>query len=92
MALTRMKFKVHGRVQGVNFRNFTQKKATEYGITGWVQNTLDGRVQGEVQGEDTQVQKLLKDIDQGPRYAHVTKLEKTGIETAEGEGDFEIRR
>ncbi|RAO71878.1 uncharacterized protein BHQ10_007890 [Talaromyces amestolkiae] len=110
MALTRVRFRVHGTVQGVSFRAFTQKRATEYGVTGWVQNSPDGRVsppssmdnidqasdteqvEGEIQGEPDLVQKLLKDVDKGPRHAHVVKLEKSDIETQEDEQSFEIRR
>ncbi|EEA28106.1 acylphosphatase family protein [Talaromyces marneffei ATCC 18224] len=92
MALTRVRFKVHGTVQGVSFRAFTQKRATEYGVTGWVRNTPDGRVEGEVQGEPDLVQKLLKDVDKGPRHAHVVKLEKGEVETLDDEESFEIRR
>lgn len=101
-------------------RAFTQKKATEYGVTGWVQNSPDGRVrvhalstrqsflvlhrsncctyfvaiqvEGEIQGEDGLVQKLLQDVNKGPRHAHVVKLEKSDIETAEGESAFTIRK
>ncbi|KAL3709799.1 hypothetical protein TMatcc_003590 [Talaromyces marneffei ATCC 18224] len=79
MALTRVRFKVHGTVQ-------------EYGVTGWVRNTPDGRVEGEVQGEPDLVQKLLKDVDKGPRHAHVVKLEKGEVETLDDEESFEIRR
>ncbi|GAM34090.1 acylphosphatase family protein [Talaromyces pinophilus] len=102
MALTRVRFKVHGTVQdgltsppivpGVSFRAFTQKRATEYGVTGWVQNSPDGRVEGEIQGEPDLVQKLLKDVDKGPRHAHVVKLEKSDIDIQEDETSFEIRR
>ncbi|OKL55764.1 hypothetical protein UA08_09039 [Talaromyces atroroseus] len=84
--------KVHGTVQGVSFRAFTQKKATEYGVTGWVQNSPDGRVEGEIQGEDSLVQKLLQDVNKGPRHAHVVKLEKSEIDTSEGESAFTVRK
>jgi len=42
---------VHGKVQGVYFRAFTQKKAEELGLAGWVQNTSAGTVKGMVQGQ-----------------------------------------
>lgn len=50
------------------------------------------QVEGEIQGEPDLVQKLLKDVDKGPRHAHVVKLEKSDIETQEDEQSFEIRR
>ncbi|KAL1993499.1 hypothetical protein VTN49DRAFT_3448 [Thermomyces lanuginosus] len=74
-------------------RAFTQKRANEYGVTGWVKNTLDGKVvEGEAQGEEEAVQKLLKAVDQGPRLAHVVKLEKQELSPTDGESGFEIRR
>ncbi|KAN0078894.1 Acylphosphatase-like domain containing protein [Elaphomyces granulatus] len=73
-------------------RDFTQKRASSYGVTGWVRNTADGKVEGEAQGDESSVQKLLKDVDRGPRLAHVVKLEKSEIESKEGEINFSILR
>ncbi|KAL2870766.1 mitochondrial alternative oxidase [Aspergillus lucknowensis] len=81
MATQRIAFKVHGTVQGVGFRDFTQKRAIEYGLKGWVKNTDCGRVEGEAQGAEEQLQKFLKDINKGPRLAHVVKLEKKALNT-----------
>ncbi|RDL39930.1 Acylphosphatase [Venustampulla echinocandica] len=72
-------------------RYFTQKKATSYGLTGWVKNARNGKVEGEAQGPDGNLQKLLKDLDAGPSLAHVTKLEKSEIEVQDGETGFEVR-
>jgi acylphosphatase len=55
-----------------------------------VKNTSDGKVAGEVQGDEDGVRKLLKDINDGPRHAKVVKLEKTEIEVKEGETSFEV--
>ncbi|KAL1970156.1 hypothetical protein VTN77DRAFT_6561 [Rasamsonia byssochlamydoides] len=92
MAIKRVAFKVHGTVQGVSFRDFTQRKANGYGVTGWVRNTDDGKVEGEAQGEEESLQKLLQDVNKGPRLAHVVKVEKKDIDTQEGESNFVIRR
>jgi len=46
-------------------------------------------VQGEAQGPDESLQKLLKDIDRGPSAAHVVKVEKSEVEVREGERGFE---
>lgn len=43
-------FEVFGKVQGVYFRKHTQKKATELGLKGWVMNTAQGTVIGQIQG------------------------------------------
>ncbi|KAL3427198.1 acylphosphatase [Phlyctema vagabunda] len=87
----RISFLVHGDVQGVSYRYFTQKKAQEYGVTGWVRNTPNSKVEGEAQGDKEALQKLLKDLDDGPRAAHVVKLEKGEKELVDGEKGFEVR-
>ncbi|KIX05931.1 uncharacterized protein Z518_03905 [Rhinocladiella mackenziei CBS 650.93] len=87
----RIAFTVHGRVQGVCFRDFTQKKARRYGVTGYVVNTSDGKVKGEAQGDADALKKLTADLNEGPRAAHVVKLEIKNIETKEGEGSFSVK-
>jgi acylphosphatase len=49
------------------------------------------KVEGEAQGEEDALAKLLKDLDRGPTHAHVVKLEKSDIEVVEGESGFEVR-
>ncbi|RDW69288.1 acylphosphatase [Coleophoma cylindrospora] len=88
----RISFLVHGDVQGVSFRYFTQKKAQEYNLTGWVRNTPNSKVEGEAQGDKEGIQNLLKDLDNGPRMAHVVKVEKEDKDVVEGEKAFEVRR
>lgn len=87
----RISFRVHGRVQGVNFRSFTQKKADSYNLTGWVRNTPNEKVEGEAQGEDDLIRKLIKDLGNGPPAAHVVKVEQEDLEVQEGEQGFEVR-
>jgi acylphosphatase len=50
------------------------------------------QVEGEAQGEDSAITTFLKEIDKGPKHAHVVKLDKEEREAVEGEADFEIRR
>ncbi|GAP86006.2 putative acylphosphatase [Rosellinia necatrix] len=82
----RIYFLVHGQVQGVNFRNFTRGEATKLGITGWCLNTDNGK------GSPDAIKGFLRAIDQGPRYAHVVKLDKEDRELIEGETEFKVRR
>ncbi|ERF75111.1 hypothetical protein EPUS_07800 [Endocarpon pusillum Z07020] len=70
-------------------RAFTQEKAQSYGITGFVKNTSDGKVEGEAQGNEDALQKFLKDINEGPKNAHVVKVEKSTIDTKDGESSFQ---
>ncbi|ORY66023.1 acylphosphatase [Pseudomassariella vexata] len=87
----RIYFKVHGKVQGVFFRAFTQKKATAAAITGWCQNTESGKVEGEAQGTEDAIKQFLKDINNGPPHAKVVKLEQEDRDVQNDESQFEIR-
>ena len=46
---------------------------------------------GEAQGNQEEIKKLLKDIDKGPKRAHVVKLETEDIAPVDGESSFETR-
>ena len=52
---------------------------------GWAQ------VEGEAQGAEENIQKLVRDLNGGPRHAHVTKVDHKEIETVDGEEGFEVR-
>ena len=68
------RFTITGRVQGVGFRYFTQDAAIREGVTGWVQNLPDGRVEAFVEGDDEAVTRVERAIRSGPRGAHVEKV------------------
>lgn len=90
-----MKVRVHifvsGRVQGVFFRHNTKKKALELGLTGWVKNLPDGRVEAVFEGERDKIDKILEWAKKGPFLAKVEKLD-VKEEDYKGEfDDFEIK-
>ncbi|KAL8934187.1 MAG: hypothetical protein Q9211_005362 [Gyalolechia sp. 1 TL-2023] len=104
----RIKYTVHGNVQGVNFRytrsrteqlgdqltktsSFTKSKASTYGLTGWVRNNANDQVEGEAQGDDEAIQKLLNVLESGPPAASVTKVDKSDIDVKEGESSFTVK-
>jgi acylphosphatase len=66
---------VSGRVQGVNFRYYTQRKAQELGLTGWVRNLWDGRVEAVFEGEKENVEKVIDFCKRGPPGAYVSDLD-----------------
>ena len=66
---------ISGRVQGVGFRYFTQEVAAREGVTGWVRNLPDGRVEAYVEGENDAVTRVERAIRQGPRGASVHAVE-----------------
>ncbi|PGH29512.1 hypothetical protein GX50_07736 [[Emmonsia] crescens] len=53
---------------------------------------MSKRVEGEAQGDEAALSKLLKDLNQGPQLARVVKLEKSEIELKDGEESFVVTR
>ncbi|MDK2847517.1 MAG: acylphosphatase [Desulfuromonadales bacterium] len=87
----RVKVKVNGRVQGVGFRHFTYKTATRLGLTGWVRNLPDGAVEAVAEGPQTQVEKWLAALKEGPPASRVEGL-AVHREIADNSFDrFEVR-
>jgi acylphosphatase len=66
---------VHGRVQGVNFRYYTQRRARELGLTGYVRNVWDGTVEVVAEGQRADLDELLAFVRTGPRAAFVTRVD-----------------
>lgn len=66
---------VSGRVQGVNFRSYTKHKAETLGLTGWVRDLLDGRVEAIFEGEETAVRQAIKWCRLGVPAAWVDDIE-----------------
>ena len=62
---------VRGRVQGVNYRAFTQQAATALAVHGWVRNEPDGTVLLHAEGEDEDVDALVVWCHDGPGFARV---------------------
>lgn len=62
---------ISGIVQGVNFRYYTNEKALQLNLKGWVKNLNDGRVEILVEGDDEAVDELVAWSHQGPSLAQV---------------------
>ena len=62
---------VYGRVQGVFFRAFVSRWATELGLAGYVRNLPGGAVEVQVEGERKQLEKLISYLKAGPPAARV---------------------
>ena len=76
---------VSGRVQGVFFRDHTRRWASSLGITGWVKNLGDGRVEVLAEGERSKVEDLIARLKEGPPFALV---EGVDVDWEEGKGEF----
>jgi acylphosphatase len=81
---------VSGRVQGVFFRSATREQAKARGLTGWVRNAPDGRVEAEVQGARDAVDQLIAHCRSGPPAAEVHDIEVHDIAVISDERSFDV--
>lgn len=81
---------VHGRVQGVFFRDTARREAAGRGVSGWVRNTAEGTVEAVFEGEQDAVERLIGFAEEGPPQAQVERVE-TFEEEPEGLSGFKTR-
>ena len=81
---------ISGRVQGVFFRVNTRKKAYELGLSGWVKNRWDGKVEVICEGSKDKIDLMLEWLKKGPNYSKVVKVEHYFDVKEEGFNDFKI--
>ena len=67
-------FLIRGRVQGVGFRWFVHREASELDLRGWVRNTEDGDVEVVASGSVEDLAELRSSLRRGPRGARVVQL------------------
>jgi acylphosphatase len=72
---SRFKARVHGRVQGVGFRQYTSERATSLGLNGFVRNQWDGTVEVVAEGEEKDINELLAWLKTGPPLARVSRVD-----------------
>ena len=87
--MIRRRVVVHGRVQGVFFRDTVRRLAVESGVSGWVRNTSAGTVEAVLEGAPDAVEALVAICHTGPRDARVDLVEVTE-EHPEGLAGFRI--
>lgn len=66
---------VHGRVQGVFFRDYTQRCAVSLGVFGWVKNLAGGEVEILAEGEKERIEDLLGLVRKGSPLSRVESLD-----------------
>jgi acylphosphatase len=81
---------VHGRVQGVFFRDTTRRLALAEGVAGWVRNTREGTVEAVFEGEPRAVERLVSFARKGPSGALVERVD-VHEEPEEGLSGFAVR-
>jgi acylphosphatase len=80
------RFVISGRVQGVGFRYFAQNAAAREGVTGWVRNLPDGRVEAFVEGDEDAVTRVERTLRSGPAGA---RIETVDVQDEEASGTLE---
>lgn len=78
-------FLVRGRVQGVGFRWFVHREASELELKGWVRNTEDGEVEVVVAGDEQALNELRDSLRRGPRGSRVDKVIEHPLVESEAE-------
>ena len=86
----RARISVSGRVQGVGYRAFTVRAATERGLVGGVRNCEDGRVELEAEGPKDQIVSLIEALNIGPPASRVTDVRVEWVQATRRHNDFAV--
>jgi acylphosphatase len=86
----RRRVTIHGRVQGVFFRDSLRRHAQSRNVAGWAYNRSDGAVEAVFEGQPDEVERLVEFSRAGPRQAEVHSVDVSD-EEPEGLTGFEIR-
>jgi acylphosphatase len=78
-------FLIQGRVQGVGFRWFVHREASELELRGWVRNTEDGDVEVVATGDPADLDELRTSLHKGPRGSRVDRVIEHSLTDDEGE-------
>ena len=90
MKLHARRWFISGRVQGVGYRYFAQRRGLELGLRGWARNLDDGRVEVYASGTEHQLNEFRGALHTGPHMADVRSVEE--LEAApEGHTGFSVR-
>ena len=91
MSRKRFRARVHGRVQGVAFREYTRREAVRLGLSGRVRNLPDGTVETVFEGSADQVEALCTWLGAGSPHARVERVEAVEEEPLGETGAFIIQ-
>lgn len=71
---------IHGRVQGVFYRDWTVETARALGLSGWVRNLPDGTVEAHLEGDEEAIERMVAAMHGGSPRAHVDHIDATPVE------------
>ena len=70
---------LHGRVQGVFYRDWTVETARRFGLAGWVRNRPNGTVEAQLEGSETKVAEMIEAMRSGPPRARVDRIGDSAV-------------
>ena len=82
---------IEGRVQGVGYRDYAQRRASGLGLEGWVANLRDGRVRLRAEGQRAQIEAFVRALEQGPPLSRVAKVDVRWVAPAGTFAGFDVR-
>ncbi len=83
---TCLRARIHGRVQGVFYRAWTEETARRLRLSGWVRNRRDGTVEALFCGPEEAVKEMLRLAASGPPAARVERIETTPADPPDSPG------
>src|SRR5690349_17250140 len=86
----RVRISVSGRVQGVGYRAFTVRAASDRGLVGGVRNCEDGRVELEAEGSKDKIMSLIEQLKLGPPASRVTEVRVEWVRATGRQTDFAV--
>lgn len=89
-AMTATNLTIHGRVQGVFYRDWTVHNARQLALAGWVRNQADGTVTAHLEGAPEAIERMIELMHDGPPRARVERIERVEV-APEGLAGFRRR-
>jgi acylphosphatase len=85
------RYLIGGRVQGVGFRFFAERRAAVEGVHGWIRNLPDGQVEVRLEGDQESVDRVEASLRRGPSGARIESFDvQDDVPTGRATG-FSIR-
>ena len=89
--MKKVKIIISGDVHGIYFRAFIKDRANELGLTGYVKNTEDKKIEVIVEGHELKINRLLEQCRQGPVGARVEKVTAAALPYTGEFKDFKVK-
>jgi acylphosphatase len=82
---------VEGRVQGVGYRDYAQRRGSRLGLAGYVMNLKDGRVRVHAEGARETIEEFTRQLEKGPPLARVERVSTRWLPPTRRFAGFEVR-